>query len=159
MASRLRFTLFCVLAAGSSVLSGSIHAQQQRWAALDPNNESSSPVVWAASEDEARRLYDEFPVPGAGLPLFQAAVANFNPKSETLVDRVNPDRGPMKFLSGEKDHTVPWAITNAAYQKQRPNPAVTEIEELPGRGHSLVIDSGWEEVADAALTFVQKYHA
>ncbi|WP_405069497.1 alpha/beta hydrolase [Kribbella sp. NBC_01510] len=115
--------------------------------------------VNAVPEDEARRLYDEFPVPGAGLPLFQAAVANFNPKSETLVDRANPDRGPMKFLSGEKDHTVPWAITNAAYQKQRANPAVTEIEELPSRGHSLVIDSGWEEVADAALTFVQKYHA
>ncbi|WP_329482369.1 alpha/beta hydrolase [Kribbella sp. NBC_01484] len=115
--------------------------------------------VNAVPEDEARRLYDEFPVPGAGLPLFQAAVANFNPKSETLVDRANPDRGPMKFLSGEKDHTVPWAITNAAYQKQRGNAAVTEIEELPGRGHSLVIDSGWEEVADAALTFVQKYHA
>ena len=115
--------------------------------------------VNAVPEDEARRLYDEFPVPGAGLPLFQAAVANFNPNSETLVDRANPDRGPMKFLSGEKDHTVPWAITNAAYQKQRGNPAVTEIEELPGRGHSLVIDSGWEQVADAALTFVQKYHA
>jgi len=115
--------------------------------------------VNAVPEDEARRLYEEFPVPGAGLPLFQAAVANFNPNSETLVDRANPDRGPMKFLSGEKDHTVPWAITNAAYQKQRANPAVTEIEELPGRGHSLVIDSGWEQVADAALTFVQKYHA
>jgi non-heme chloroperoxidase len=115
--------------------------------------------VNAVPEDEARKLYDEFPVPGAGLPLFQAAVANFNPNSETLVDRANPDRGPMKFLSGEKDHTVPWAITNAAYQKQRGNPAVTEIEELSGRGHSLVIDSGWERVADAALSFVQKYHA
>jgi pimeloyl-ACP methyl ester carboxylesterase len=115
--------------------------------------------VNAVPKDEARRLYDEFPVPGAGLPLFQAAVANFNPNSETLVDRANPDRGPMKFLSGEKDHTVPWAITNAAYRKQRDNAAVTEIEELPGRGHSLVIDSGWEQVADAALTFVQKYHA
>lgn len=115
--------------------------------------------VNALPEDEARRLYDEFPVPGAGLPLFQAAVANFNPNSETLVDRANPDRGPMKFLSGEKDHTVPWAITNAAYHKQLGNAAVTEIEELPGRGHSLVIDSGWEQVADAALTFVQKYHA
>ncbi|HET6989086.1 MAG TPA: alpha/beta hydrolase [Kribbella sp.] len=115
--------------------------------------------VNAVPEAEARRLYDEFPVPGAGLPVFQAASANFNPNSETLVDRANPDRGPMKFLSGEKDHTVPWALTNAAYKKQLVNPAVTEIEELPGRGHSLVIDSGWEQVADAALAFVQKYHA
>jgi hypothetical protein len=29
--------------------------QQQRWAALDPNSESSSPVVWGANEDEARQ--------------------------------------------------------------------------------------------------------
>jgi len=114
--------------------------------------------VNAVPEDEARRLYDEFPVPGAGLPLFQAAVANFNPNSETLVDRANPNRGPMKFLSGKRDHTVPWALTNAAYQKQRVNPSITEIEELAGRGHSLVIDSGWEDVADRALEFIQKHH-
>ena len=55
MASRFVSRCSVSLAAGSSVLSGSIHAQQQRWAALDPNNESSSPVVWAASEDEARQ--------------------------------------------------------------------------------------------------------
>ena len=54
MRSRLRFTLLCVLAAGTSTLSGSLHAQQ-RWAALDPNHESSSPVVWGATEDEARQ--------------------------------------------------------------------------------------------------------
>jgi non-heme chloroperoxidase len=114
--------------------------------------------VNAVPEDEARRLYDEFPVPGAGMPLFQAATANFNPDSETSVERAHPDRGPVKFLSGEKDNTVPWALTNAAYQKQRANQAVTEIEELPGRGHSLVIDSGWEEVADAALAFIREHH-
>jgi hypothetical protein len=30
-------------------------AQQKRWAALDPNNETSSPVAWGANEEEARR--------------------------------------------------------------------------------------------------------
>ena len=115
--------------------------------------------VNAVPEDEAHRLYYEFPVPGAGLPLFQAAGANFSPNSETSVDRAAADRGPMKFLSGAKDNTVPWALTNAAYQKQRGNTAVTEIEELPGRGHSLVIDSGWEQVADAALAFIRTHHA
>jgi hypothetical protein len=28
---------------------------------------------------------------------------------------------------------------------------VTEIVEVPNRGHALVIDSGWREVADAAF--------
>jgi non-heme chloroperoxidase len=114
--------------------------------------------VNAVPEDEARKLYDEFPVPGPGLPLFQAAVANFTPNSETTVDRANPNRGPMKFLSGENDHTIPWTITNASYRKQLVNPSLTEIEEMPTRGHSLVIDSAWEPVADTTLTFIQKHH-
>jgi hypothetical protein len=34
---------------------------------------------------------------------------------------------------------------------------VTEIVEIPGRGHALTIDSGWREVADTALAFVQRF--
>ena len=63
----------------------------------------------------------------------------------------------MLLISGEKDHTVPWAITNASYKKQKRNQGVTEIVELPNRGHALVIDSGWREVADTALAFIQRY--
>src|SRR6202047_2307669 len=69
----------------------------------------------AVSEDEAKQLYETFAVPTSGLPLFQAANANFNPWTEAKVDTDNPDRAPLLFLSGEKDHTVPWAVTNAAY--------------------------------------------
>jgi non-heme chloroperoxidase len=111
----------------------------------------------AVSEAEATRLYDEFPVPGSGLPLFQAAAANLNPRSETKVDTLNPERGPLLIISGEKDHTVPWAIANASYKKQRRNPHPTEIKEIPGRGHSLVIDSGWREVAETALAFLGQH--
>ncbi len=114
--------------------------------------------VNTVGEDEARRLYDEFPVPGAGVPLFQAAFANLNPASETKVDRGSAGRGPMKFLSGERDNTVPRAITNASYKAQRRNAAVTEIEEIAGRGHSLVFDDGWEQVAATALAFVRAHH-
>jgi non-heme chloroperoxidase len=34
---------------------------------------------------------------------------------------------------------------------------VTEIEKMPGRGHALIIDSGWREVADTALAFVKRF--
>ena len=68
-----------------------------------------------------------------------------------------PERGPLLIISGEKDHTVPWAIANAAYKKQRQNKNVTEIEKIPNRGHSLTIDSGWREVADTALAFVKRF--
>ena len=111
----------------------------------------------AVDEAEARGLYEKYAVPGAGEPLFQAAAANLNPWTEVKVNSKNPDRGPLLIVSGEFDHTVPWAIANAEYKREKRNPGVTEIVEMPGRGHSLTIDSGWREVADTALTFVQRF--
>jgi len=111
----------------------------------------------AVEPDEAKDLHERFAVPGSGRPLFQAATANFNPRTDAKVDTRNPARGPLLIVSGEKDHIVPWAIANASYKRQKRNAAVTEIIEIPGRGHSLVIDHGWREVADTALTFVQRF--
>jgi len=111
----------------------------------------------AVSEEEAKELYETFAVPAAGAPLFQAATANLNPWTEAAVDTDNPDRGPLLIISGEKDHTVPWAIANASYKQQKGNPGVTEIVEIPGRGHALTIDGGWREVADTALEFVKRF--
>jgi non-heme chloroperoxidase len=108
----------------------------------------------AVTEDEAKELYGEFAVPASGAPLFQAATANLNPWTEAKVDSENPERGPLLILSGEKDNTVPWAIAHASYKKQERNDAVTEILEIPNRGHALTIDSGWREVADAALEWL-----
>src|SRR5215831_17868047 len=93
----------------------------------------------AVSEEEAKELYETYAVPAPGAPLFQAATANVNPWTEA------------------KDNTVPWAIANASFKKQHRNPSVTEIVEISGRGHALTIDSGWREVADTALAFVQRF--
>jgi non-heme chloroperoxidase len=111
----------------------------------------------AVSEDEARALYATYAVPGAGLPIFQAAFANLNPWTEVRVDINNPGRGPLLIISGEKDNFVPWAVANASYMRQKRNPGVTEIVEMKNRGHSLVVDSGWREVADTALAFVKRF--
>jgi len=111
----------------------------------------------AVSEEEAKQLYEEFAVPAPGAPLFQAATANLNPWTEAKVDTENPDRGPMLIISGEKDHTVPWAIANATFHLHQKNPGLTEIVEMPNRGHALTIDSGWREVATTALDFVKRF--
>jgi len=111
----------------------------------------------AVSEDEAKELYETFAVPASGVPLFQAATANLNPWTEAKVDSENPDRGPLLIVSGEKDNTVPWAIANASYQREQRNSSVTEIIEIPNRGHALTIDSGWREVAETALAFIRRF--
>jgi len=113
----------------------------------------------AVSEDEAKELYRTFAVPASGVPLFQAAAANLNPWTEAKVDTENPGRGPLLIISGEKDNTVPWAIANASFKQQQSNPGVTEIVEIPDRGHALTIDGGWRVVADTALAFVQRFSA
>jgi non-heme chloroperoxidase len=111
----------------------------------------------AVDEAEAKELYDTYAVPASGTPLFQAASANLNPWTEAKVDTSNADRGPLLIVSGEKDNTVPWAIANASYKRQKRNEGVTEIVEIPNRGHALTIDSGWREVADTALGFIRRF--
>jgi len=111
----------------------------------------------AVGEDEAKELYNTFAVPAPGAPLFQAATANLNPWTEAKVRSKSPERGPLLIVSGERDNTVPWAIANASYKRQKRNEGVTEIVEIPGRGHALTIDSGWREVADTALAFVRRF--
>jgi non-heme chloroperoxidase len=109
------------------------------------------------SEEEAKRLYETYSVPGSGAMIFQAATANLNPWTEAKVDTKNPERGPLLIISTEHDHTVPWSIANASFKRQRRNAGLTEIAKVPDRGHSLTIDSGWRDAADMALAFVKRF--
>jgi pimeloyl-ACP methyl ester carboxylesterase len=111
----------------------------------------------ALGDEEAKELYETYHVAAPGVALMQMANANLNPATEAKVDTKNPDRGPLLILDGEKDHTVPWAIANASYKRQKRNTGVTEIKSIPNRGHSLTIDSGWREVCDTALEFVKRF--
>ena len=111
----------------------------------------------ALGDEEARELYERYHVAASGIALNQMANANLNPFTEAKVDTKNPDRGPLLIIDGQKDHTVPLAIANASYKRQRRNPGVTEIATIPNRGHALTIDSGWREVAETSLAFVRRF--
>jgi pimeloyl-ACP methyl ester carboxylesterase len=111
----------------------------------------------AVTEAEAKELYETYAVPASGRPLFQAATANLNPWTEAKVDTENRDRGPLLIISGQRDNTVPWSIANASFKAQQHNEGVSEIVEMPNRGHALTIDNGWREVADTALAFIKRY--
>ena len=111
----------------------------------------------AVDENEAHELYDKYAVPGSGTFVFQGASANLNPWTEDRVNTKNPVRGPLLLIAGEKDHTVPLAVVKAEYKLQQHNPAVTEFHEMPNRGHTLIIDHGWHEVAEVALAFISQH--
>lgn len=108
-------------------------------------------------DEEARELYDRFAVPASGAPLFEVIAPNLNPWTEAKVDSKNPERGPLLFVSGDKDNTIPPSVVQASYRIQRRNRNVTEIVQLRGRGHALIIDSGWREVAEIALSFIKRF--
>jgi non-heme chloroperoxidase len=111
----------------------------------------------AVDENEAHELYDKYAVPGSGTFIFQGAAANLNPWTEDRVNTKNPERGPLLLIAGEKDHTVPLAVVKAEHKLQQHNPAVTEFHEMPNRGHTLIIDHGWHEVAEVALAFISQH--
>jgi non-heme chloroperoxidase len=110
----------------------------------------------AISQAESDDLFTRWTIPSPGRPLFEAAVANLAPGSPAKIDTRNPARGPLLLTAGGRDHTVPRAITTQTrklyYGKSS---AVTDVKEFPDRGHSLTIDSGWHEVADAVLDWVR----
>src|SRR5215218_1773532 len=111
----------------------------------------------ALDETEAKELYDKYHVAGSGISLVQMGNANVNPWTEAKVNTKNPDRGPLLIREREKHPAVPSPTANAAYKRQRRNPAVTEIVKIPNRGHALTIDHGWQEVAQIALDFVKRF--
>jgi pimeloyl-ACP methyl ester carboxylesterase len=109
----------------------------------------------AVSPEESDALFEKWSIPSPGKPLFEAASANFSIHSPAKVDTKNDDRGPLLLVMGGKDHTVPEAITKATFKLYRNSSAVTELVEFPDRGHSLTIDSGWREVADSVLSWIE----
>jgi pimeloyl-ACP methyl ester carboxylesterase len=109
------------------------------------------------SEQESGQLFQKWTVPSPGRPLFEAAFANFSPKSPAKVDTANTARGPLLLIAGEEDHTVPPVITRATLKLYRTSSAVTELVELKGRGHSLTIDSGWREVAETTRSWLKEH--
>ncbi|NUR24274.1 MAG: alpha/beta hydrolase [Catenulispora sp.] len=110
----------------------------------------------AVSPEESDQLHARWTIPAPGKPLFEAAVANFSLHSPAAVDTGNNHRGPLLLIMGKQDHTVPEAITKATAKQYRASHAVTDVLELD-RGHSLTIDSGWRDVADASLKWLARH--
>jgi alpha-beta hydrolase superfamily lysophospholipase len=110
----------------------------------------------ALTDEESSELYRRWTIPSPARPLFQAAAANFVMHSEARVDTHREDRGPLLLISGTADHTVPDVVTRSTFKQYRDSAAVTELKQFEGRGHSLTVDSGWRDVADAVLGWLRE---
>ena len=109
----------------------------------------------AIPAEESDAIWERWAVPSPGKPLFEAATANFSPHSPAKVNTDNEGRGPLLLMMGGQDHTVPEAITKATLKQYRHSDAKTELVEFADRGHSLVVDHGWREIADGCLSWLK----
>ena len=109
----------------------------------------------AVPEKEARELYDRWTIPAPCRPLFQAGLATFA-GSETKVNTANTTRGPLLITGGEKDHISPPILGQASAKKYNSS-VITEFKLFEGRGHSLIVDQGWKEIAAYSLTWLNKH--
>lgn len=110
----------------------------------------------AVPEAESDDLFDRWAIPGPGRPLFEASTANFSKTSPAAVDTKKGGRGPLLIVGGGKDHTVPEAVAKAAYKLYAGSNATTDYQSFPDRGHSLVFDHGWREIADYTLAWLER---
>lgn len=108
----------------------------------------------AVPEAEAKELYDRWTIPAPGRPLFQAATATLA-GSQTKVNTGNTTRGPLLITGGEKDHIAPPILGKASLNKYNSS-VITEFKLFEGRGHSLIVDHGWKEVAEYSLAWLNK---
>ncbi|QSQ21942.1 alpha/beta hydrolase [Pyxidicoccus parkwayensis] len=130
-------------------------ANLKRAVALTPEQFHRS-FANAVSKEESDALHARYVIPSPARPLFEAALANLNPWTAARVD-VRASRGPLLIIGGGRDGTVPEVVSRAAYNLYRKSPSVNDYKVFPDRGHSLVIDHGWKEVAETALEWLSNH--
>jgi pimeloyl-ACP methyl ester carboxylesterase len=102
-------------------------------------------------EAEQRAAYDMYVAPTPGRPYFQAALG-----IGTGINFGNATRAPLLLIAGELDRTVSASMVQATYERQKRSPGITSFKLFPGRTHYLIGSPGWEEIADAAITWAEK---
>ncbi|MFG1869199.1 alpha/beta hydrolase [Micromonospora arborensis] len=106
---------------------------------------------------ESDQLYRQWAIPSPGRPVFELVSANLSRRSPATIDAANPGRGPLLMIAGGKDHSAHRAVVKATVKRYSAAPAVTDYQEFLDRGHSMPIDSGWREIADATLVWVRQH--
>jgi len=97
---------------------------------------------------EQRVAYDHYVVPESrGVPTSSLGAAG-------KVD-FQRQRPPLLITAGERDHIIPASLNRSNYKKYT-GPSVTDFKEFAGRDHFLIGSTGWQEVADYCLDWLNQ---
>jgi pimeloyl-ACP methyl ester carboxylesterase len=110
---------------------------------------------WAHTQPEAeqRAAWERYVVP---MPKKVYADGANAPFTRTLAIDFASRKQPLLLIAGGADRTVPASMVRATFALQKKAKATTDLHEFPDRTHWLVGAPGWEEIADDAITWVEK---
>jgi len=97
--------------------------------------------------EQQRAIYDRHVVPETGRLFFQAALSPVSSISPTRVNFRNQARPPLLLIVGGSDHIVPPQINRTNHRKYVRSPQPVAFKQFPGRGHWIIAQEGWDEVA------------
>ncbi|KUF18688.1 MULTISPECIES: alpha/beta hydrolase [Streptomyces] len=106
--------------------------------------------------EESRRLHERYAVPVPVRVLTDLGCGGADRSPRATADAGNTARGPLLLVSGQEDRLVPDSVTRAVYKLYGDTAAVTDLKQFADRAHSLVIDSGWRQVADHVLGWLHE---
>jgi len=61
---------------------------------------------------------------------------------------------PLLFLSGSDDKFIPASLNRTNFKKYSDSQSVTDYKEFPGRNHFVLGQSGWQEIAEHILNWL-----
>lgn len=96
--------------------------------------------------------FQRYVVPVPGKIFRQAAIGLGN-----QVNFCNDNRAPLLFIAADGDRMVPPSVVAANYRRQRRSITATDLLHFAGRSHWLLIEPGWEQVADASIEWLQRH--
>lgn len=99
--------------------------------------------------EQQRAFYRDYVVPAPGRIFFQAAIGR-----QTGVRFKDPARPPLLITAGLLDKTVPASMVRSNFKKQLRAGSKTELLELPGFCHFVMVQDGWRDVAAKILQFI-----
>ncbi len=101
----------------------------------------------AAPRELQDRTYDTYVIPTPGKVFYQAAFW-----AGTFV-RPSRRTAPLLITAGDADRLITPYLSRAAYNIQKRSPARTDYRLFPCRSHLLCDEPGWQEVADAVISW------
>jgi non-heme chloroperoxidase len=111
----------------------------------------------AVGQPESDELYRRFVIPAGGRPLLNSVLASSRPHRGDHNGEVTR-RGPLLLISGSRDALISERWTGALqrhYRRTSPD-QVSDHQVFPGRGHSMVIDARWRDVAYYCLDWLTR---